>query len=837
MLTLLAMLTQAFAVPPTDHVASFDIGSSTVLDGASSSGGDTVAFVNNGGVAAISVDTWESDRASPCDVNGVAVVPTSAGEDEVWVGCETGSVLVMALRDGELVVLEDEDGEQVRNVIVEGSVEALFYDEERGDVVAVVEADGQAAHQILKVDPSDLSVSLTIGLPTTDYVTSAIGEQFLFVIHRDAVISSHQLAGSTATVNTSGLLIDVVDLAPTSNFNQTFAMKRGSSGLLALYDAQTRAYTTLIASASGLQAIGATTDLSDAYTVLAYDDRIQPYQGSSGLGTPLEAFSIDFTARDVLPVASGYTFVGTTAGTIEVLTHRPWVSDVELSARSVVSGDVVDVDFVVDRAGDWEVVLGGSRTSGGQVLGSGTAEGAGAVSTELTVGDWSEGDLDVFVRLTDDDGVIGHGHGWLTVDTEPDTVVLDDSSVGIDDEFIRLTFEPLEAEDIEGYDVYVTTTPFDSDTYATGGPSYEGPDADIASPVRVEPGDGDAIEVTFSPVTNGVTYYLAVRAIDTGGLEGAMSDVVEAIPEPTLSATDLAGETGTTVCGTTGGAGLGLLGLLGALGALGARRRRLSTVAAAAAAGALGSSLLLAGPARAQDAGDPDEDTAEDDADAAYRERVLSDRNDKRGDDTPAWAKVELRYGRVDLPQTNNPSDNPFAAVHGDLDMFELRFGPQFFRVLELDFGLGLIRSKDNKVRESDITLPGTSEARTTLAPMSVGATARLHLLDEQFFVPYGQLGYNFWPWWERADTTDPDAPRRRAGHERGMHWAVGGQILLDTFDRDRASLLEAQTNINDTWLYFEYRRQTLDNTLTEADTQGFDFSARVFSVGLKLDI
>ena len=38
--------------------------------------------------------------------------------------------------------------------------------------------------------------------------------------------------------------------------------------------------------------------------------------------------------------------------------------------------------------------------------------------------------------------------------------------------------------------------------------------------------------------------------------------------------------------------------------------------------------------------------------------------------------------------------------------------------------------------------------------------------------------------------------------------------MLLDIFARDRASLLEARTGINDTWITFEWRRQSIDDAI-----------------------
>ena len=77
-------------------------------------------------------------------------------------------------------------------------------------------------------------------------------------------------------------------------------------------------------------------------------------------------------------------------------------------------------------------------------------------------------------------------------------------------------------------------------------------------------------------------------------------------------------------------------------------------------------------------------------------------------------------------------------------------------------------------------------------------------------------------------------------GAKFGTHTGLGLQVLLDTFQPRRASLLEAQSGINDTWITFEWRRQRVDGRSrpwTSNDAPNLlQFDGDAYMVGLKLD-
>jgi hypothetical protein len=68
-------------------------------------------------------------------------------------------------------------------------------------------------------------------------------------------------------------------------------------------------------------------------------------------------------------------------------------------------------------------------------------------------------------------------------------------------------------------------------------------------------------------------------------------------------------------------------------------------------------------------------------------------------------------------------------------------------------------------------------------------------------------------------------------GEKDGTYTGYGVNIMLDTFDRGRASLLEAQTGINDTYITVEQYQVVFAD-----DVQGLQFDQLGIRVGLKFD-
>lgn len=282
-----------------------------------------------------------------------------------------------------------------------------------------------------------------------------------------------------------------------------------------------------------------------------------------------------------------------------------------------------------------------------------------------------------------------------------------------------------------------------------------------------------------------------------------MSKVRSGTPQKTYGIAGLSGDEG-GYCGLPGAASAGLA--LFGLGAVIARRRR--GMGALGAVLATGLGLGLATTAQAQD--------------EVSDEPGLIDREARNG-------TFSFRYGPVDF------SNADVTAVLGDSgnQLMWFEFGPRLFpkklQQLDLTFGVGRLR-EPGKLVNIDGDASG-EQSKLRAIPLAGDLTVRLQFLDEQWVVPYASAGLEYWLWSEDTNVNgDASDDGLVAGGKAGYHWALGGNILLDGFDRDRASLLRARTGIDDTWLTFEYRDQTVGNG------DGFDFNGTVIGVGLKVD-
>ncbi|MDP6935440.1 MAG: hypothetical protein QGG40_21140, partial [Myxococcota bacterium] len=310
----------------------------------------------------------------------------------------------------------------------------------------------------------------------------------------------------------------------------------------------------------------------------------------------------------------GYAMATTSDGDLLVLTERPWVEVSGVSSTTVFEGEEVSFDFTSDLEGTWELVL----VEDGEVLGEGEVLAEETTSSSFTIDDsFAEGENLLSLVVEADEG-LGQDSFYVDVDNPPSTVSLGTSGVGFGNRQVTVSFEGIDDEDLDYYTVYVTVAPFESGDHESGGPDFDGTD-DVDLPLEVEADPGESVIFTISPLTNGQTYYVAVRAHDEGGQEGEMSDVIEVTPQETFSASGLSGEQG-------GFCGSGPWAWVFAFPALGwARRRGGRSLVRGASLVLLG--VLVGQPAFAED-----------------------DRH----------ASIELRYGPVALDDSN------IQAVFGD---------------------------------------------------------------------------------------------------------------------------------------------------------------------------
>jgi hypothetical protein len=156
-----------------------------------------------------------------------------------------------------------------------------------------------------------------------------------------------------------------------------------------------------------------------------------------------------------------------------------------------------------------------------------------------------EGANRIYVFLSD-----GVSTGWdsvtVTLDTPPDEVT--SAVLGIGDERLYLSWETSDETDITTYEVYLSEEEFDEASL----PSYSLTDEDgavfdfPASVTAEAPLTSQTYEI--SGLTNGVTYFLALRALDEGGFIGPLSDVVSGAPAETCGAAECAEDLGCS-CG------------------------------------------------------------------------------------------------------------------------------------------------------------------------------------------------------------------------------------------------------------------------------------------------
>lgn len=776
-----------------DHVAfEFDDGFASVSKLAASSDGEFVSGVALGSAVVLEVDGWTFGGAKPsdCTVTAAHVATLKAGT-RLWAGCDDGLVYEYDWTGSAFKA----SGASVD--LGSGKVEALVYDANTGRVYAVAAAASGSTTTSLQI-LSFVAGSSTVGSSVVTLLSASYSDMAvnsanqLYVAHGGDDISSYSFGSGAAVASLPSIGIEVSDIAASRTTSAWVADKSGGRIAQYLQTQQFQVVLTGLDSPSALASFVAPTGVSDDWLAIFDGSTVDIHSLSTGTltSTVAESFTGPTGVSDAVVTADGYLFTAGTSG-VAVLTDRPWVEVVSVEPESAVSGDTVTVTFTVDTDVDYEIFRGGDRTGSGSAVSSGTATAGDELTADFVVdGDFEEGNNAVYLLATDDGGRSGHGRASIFVDNIPTAVDLGGAALGFSNRALLLNFEGVNDADLESYAVYVSTTPFEPGDYATGGPPFDGDD-ELTTPVIAEAKPGGTQSIRISPLTNGQTYYVAVRAVDAQGKEGPMSEVVTGVPKPASTAAALADEKGGVSCsslGSTGGASLWGLGLLAAAGA--ARRRKGALV------GLVGLSVATTAEA------------------APFGKRI---------DQSKTFANFELRYGGL------FPQDANLKTVYGDTGhmVLNMEAGPTLFQVLELDFLFGFYQ-KLNFTIDPDTGARSADRTMMTWYPLGVDATLRLHLIDEQPIVPFGRAGVDYVLWNEKSDN-GAGGKDKISGSKFGWHWGVGGNILLDMFAPGRASQLEAHSGINDSWLTVEYRRQMFN-------TDGLDFSGSQFTVGLKLD-
>ncbi|MEZ4320201.1 MAG: hypothetical protein R3F61_22170 [Myxococcota bacterium] len=802
----------AAADPPDGNPGRIQVGSGAIERMVISSDDELVAGRDRatGNLWVLPVDSWEPQTAElPCGVTGVALVPSTldgASDDaqDVFVSCDDGSVHWWIWSDELLQPVYDSDLEENTSfgITVDGDpFKGIWWNGTQGTPLLYMYEDVGAQGYMHVLSPYAGTVNGTVNSyyqnnPQTfagGFKEGVVDNGTLYVAHGSGRTTLVNLA--TGNVTFGGLVTAAYGIDDIASGNGKLWAVDTSNGYLFEYRPQQGTFGIPYTGFDEPQAVVASTVVGDEWLMVS-GLGIWIYQLSGGnfvdFSTPTyQNLDADINIQDAVANAE-YTFGGGGGGNIQIITARPWV-EATASTTAGTTGDVFDLTFTVDDPSNWVVTRGGDRTGNGSVITAGTTTARDeTVTVSVTINDnWAEGDNRIYAVATNSRGYKGHDRVDVTIDGPPKPPELTDANVGFANGALVLSFDGIEDEDLASYSIWISDQEW---TSADAPPPA--PDPGPETPITVAAEPGATVTVRLAPLVNGTTYYIGVRATDTGGQESSMSNVVQGVPEEDYRASDLAGETGGGPC-ATGPSGGWLAGALAGM-ALFARRRRGVVLGGAA--------LLCALPAHAAD---------------------------DKGDLGPQRGDFEIRYGGF-----LNLADENIKSVYGEggHNMLQVEFGPQIVRFFELDIEVGFYQELATTVSASG----SSSDVKTMLTwyPLGLSGSFRLQILDEQIIVPYARLGADFVPWTELTDNA-AGGKDKVSGSKLGHHYAIGGGILLDTFAPARASLLEAQTGINDTYITIEWRRQNIDSRnlpWAPKEVDGFDFSGSMLTVGLKLD-
>jgi hypothetical protein len=814
----------SIAAAADERVAHVSVEGTALLDVEISPDARWVGFVEDGSAEVRFLDTWtwQVHAYAPCPEGapaGLGALDLDAGL--TWfVGCPSGTVAILE---------ETQEAFDIRSDAVEVDTDqVLLVVAAESDILVIGDPGDGGNPKVHHIDPLTLEADTDSAWPSTlgysGLVDAAADADDLVICHAGDSVSRVDIYSGSAVIRDdsagAGSSCGDVIFAPGES-----VLISGDEGGVLRFATESNDLTLVIDDDDGLEVATALTVHSDEEQLIVADSGREEfvyfiYSSTSGNPGDVETMAVSWpegaiAGEGVVEMVTwdGYSAAITDLGSLWILTDRPWIDLTDLSGSQAIEGDVVSVEFTSDTSGDWSLYLGGPASEGGELIESGEADAGEVVTVDVTIGDgYSEGSNTLWVELSDADGSEGHAATSIDVDNPPEQVSLSAASIGFGNQQITLSFEGVDDEDLVSYMVYISLAPFEASDYSSGGPVYDGLD-EISPPFEINASPGEAVIYTISPLTNRVTYYVAVRAVDASGLEGPMSDVVEAMPLPTKGASALAGDEG-GFCGTP----LPASGALALLGGLALLRRRQT----AAAAGAL--LVVSAASPQAAEAGESDE------------VRTKESRN----------GSLEVRYGPIWM------DDPVIQAVFGETGqgMLWVGYGPHIIDQLQITVGAGFYQELGYMLADTEAcsSLLASSDAVDLQAieaacdsssehdmlsalPLTLDLELRLDFFEDQLLVPTGSVGGDYWLWRENW-YVNPDVGGEDSvsGGKTGWHWSGGLDILLDRFEPSRASVLQARSGIDNTWLSAEYRQQAVGSE------EGLSFSGRSLTVGLRFD-
>jgi hypothetical protein len=812
MIALLFAVAPALALP-TAEVALIET-STTVDDLAVGWDEAWLSFTTSGGeLVLVDTSTWDAWNvaASGSVVGGVAIGGPS-GASTLFAGLADGRVAAWGLLAGEApTALESFNvgGSPLALVADSQTLYALVDTEDQGPVLESYLVSSRTATGTAPADLGSDGFSDMGARMSTDPDSGSVAITYVYVTHGGSRVSRIAVSSGamSPTLNdTSGGSQDYDDLWTVDDLSTTWFVNSGSASSISSVSSDTATFEIVNPSSPALgdpTAVGGS--YRDGWLGVSNAAGLQVFAYSSdGLGTEPEVVLAEGALATEIVSFNGYGVLGRADGAA-IVSDLPWVEIEAISAETVLPEEEFTVDFTSSKGGSWQAYYQVQGAGAGPEKfsdASGTLEAGESVTATLSL-PASDNDADqrflVELRVSADGGATQGRDGiYVSADPRPSSPDLN-GAVGFGDRTVQVRFKAFDLDVAQSYQMWITTEPWEASDYASAGPAYVGPDAFAAD--RVFQGEPDVLgyfDCTLGGLTNGVTYYVGVRAIDADGAtiqESAMSDVYAVTPEETFSVSERLGIE--SWCGLP----LQSAGWFGALAGFAAISRRSSRrrVARASTWGALlFLGLALPGTAEAR----PHEDDA-----------------------TPRHWNVALRYGPF-LSQSSETLTDAF----GDSDNRLLRADLGWTsNLLDVDFGFGLYSDDGGQTTASGEA--SVDETTLTAVPLGADVTLRLDFLREQPVVPFARAGLDLWLWNETwVSKYDAGGGGNTTAGSFGWHWAAGLMLLLDGLDPGAASKLENSVGVNDTYLVGEYRQSSM------LDADALDFGSSELTVGLQFD-
>ncbi len=451
--------------------------------------------------------------------------------------------------------------------------------------------------------------------------------------------------------------------------------------------------------------------------------------------------------------ADGYLYTSDSNATISVITDKPFVSNLStsLGTNSLTVNGSFTVTFRSDATGTYRAAVGGDQTGNGATVASGTVGTAGTDVTTASIpydaSKFAEGTNRIFVFVTDSSGLVGRNAIDINVDTPPPAIEI--QSVNFGNEKIVVTFTRLTQNDIDHYNVYLTT---DASTVVT---------ATQATGTIPQPSSGNTVDAKIEGLLNGVTYFVGIEGVDKAGNIGPRTTTLkdgspaEATPEETVGLAGAAGERGCGLVPEASGSSGCWLGIV-----------------------MVGAMLIIARVLRSR---------------AVLFLLIFLPSTLQAVEKTPQWFSLEFKGG-VWMPLNRTTRD--FLGTINPMGLAE--FGFLYHSRYGAEIGVGYVGAGGSAVGKVSGAQSG-DRFHFTMIPLCSSFTFRGVWKEDQLLIPYAKAGPDFWLFRENVQGNVTK------GVKYGLHAALGLQVDL-SYVEDLSEFMEETMGVNHIYFILEGR-------------------------------